>query len=82
MTHYIEPGDRFEQSCTAFLATAASILYHDRAGDGEARKKKAASKTKFSCSTCGQNSWAKPDAQLICRNCDEPMEPEQIDQHN
>ena len=74
MSHYIDDSGRFAKACTAYLATAPAILYHDRAGDGEARKKKAASKTKFTCLTCGQNAWAKPDAHLICGDCEEPME--------
>ena len=54
VTHIIEQGGRFDQACTAFLATAPAILYHDRAGEGEAatRKKKAASKTKYTCPAC------------------------------
>ena len=55
VTHNIEQGGRFDQACTAYLAADAAILYHDRAGDGEAatRKKKAASKTKYTCPACG-----------------------------
>ena len=59
------------------LAKAAAILYHDRAGDQEAtkaRRKKAASKTKYTCPVCEQNAWAKPDAHLACGDCDESME--------
>jgi hypothetical protein len=33
------------------------------------RKKKAASKTKYTCPVCGQNAWSKPGAQLICGEC-------------
>ncbi len=35
VSDYLEEGGRFERACTAFLATNAAILYHDRAGDGE-----------------------------------------------
>src|SRR3954463_4393358 len=49
VTHIIEAGGRFAASCAAYLATDGAILYHDRAGEGEARKKKAASKTKYTC---------------------------------
>jgi hypothetical protein len=77
MTHLIEPGGRFETACAAFLATGAAILYHDRAGEGDTRKKKAASKTKYSCPACGVNAWAKPDTNLICGDCDEAMEAEE-----
>jgi hypothetical protein len=77
VSHYIEEGGRFDKACTAYLATAPAILYHDRAGDGEAaatRKKKAASKTRYTCPGCQQNAWAKPDAKLICGKCEEAME--------
>jgi hypothetical protein len=37
-------------------------------------KAKERSKTKFTCPSCGQNAWAKPDAALICGTCEEPME--------
>jgi hypothetical protein len=39
------------------------------AADDPVRKKKAASKTKYACPGCGQNAWARPDAQLICGEC-------------
>lgn len=80
VTHIIEEGGRFAKACTAFLVKKGSILYQDRAGEGEAavtRKKKAASKTKFTCPACGLNAWAKPDAHLTCTDCSEEMEPEE-----
>jgi predicted SprT family Zn-dependent metalloprotease len=75
MTHLIEQDGRFEQSCTAFLASGTAFLYHDRAGDGEAaaRRQKAASKTKYTCPTCCQNAWARPDARLLCGDCHETL---------
>jgi predicted SprT family Zn-dependent metalloprotease len=76
VTHAIEEGGRFERSCAAYLASAPAIFYHDRAGDEEeagARRKKAASKTKFTCPSCGLNAWAKPDAALKCGECNESM---------
>ena len=38
------------------------------------RKTKSASKTRYSCPTCGLNAWAKPDVSLICGDCDEALE--------
>ncbi len=79
MTHYIRTDGPFDRACTSFLATGAVILYHDRAGEGDAatRRKKAASKTKYTCPACEQNAWAKPGAHLICGDCSEEMEAEQ-----
>jgi predicted SprT family Zn-dependent metalloprotease len=76
VSHYIEEGGRFDRACTAFLATAVAVLYHDRAGDGKAaamRRQKAASKTRYTCPGCGLNAWAKPGAPLACGDCLEPM---------
>jgi transcription elongation factor Elf1 len=44
------------------------------------RKKKAASKTKFTCPACDLNAWAKPEAFLVCGDCAEPMDAEPVDQ--
>jgi hypothetical protein len=43
----------------------------DTGGDGgsdreKTRAKKRASKTKYSCPTCGTNAWAKPGVKLYC----------------
>ena len=82
VTHFIEAGGRFDRACTTYLAAGDAILYLDRDGDEEAirvRRKKAASKTRYTCPGCGLNAWAKPDAPLVCGDCDEPMKPEQTD---
>jgi hypothetical protein len=76
VSHYIDQAGRFAKVCAAYLATGAAILYHDRAGEGDARKKKAASKTKYTCPVCDLNAWAKPDAHLVCGDCGEAMEAE------
>src|SRR5262249_26259134 len=79
VSHTIEAGGRFERACTAFLATNAAILYHDRAGEGDAatRRKKAASKTKYTCPVCGVNAWAKPAVIFIGGECSEELEAEE-----
>ncbi len=78
VTHYIEEEGAFARACTKYLKTGAAVLYQDRAGEGEqaTRKKKAASKTKYTCPGCGLNAWAKPAAALICGDCDQEMQPE------
>jgi hypothetical protein len=43
-------------------------------GDAEKRKKKTASKTKYTCPACSVNAWAKPQTALICGDCQEVME--------
>jgi hypothetical protein len=49
--------------------TAAAVAH---AGKGA----KERSKTKYSCPSCNQNAWAKPDSALVCGQCMEPMEAE------
>jgi predicted SprT family Zn-dependent metalloprotease len=77
VSHTIEEGGRFDKACAAYLATKPAILYQDRAGEGETRKKKSASKTKYTCPDCQANAWAKPDTNLVCGDCDQPMEAEE-----
>jgi ribosomal protein L37AE/L43A len=77
MHHTIDKDGPFAQACAAFLAKHGTTLYHDRLGDddGKKRKRKAASKTKYTCLSCGSNAWAKPDINLWCGDCQEQMEP-------
>lgn len=80
VTHIIEEGGRFARACAKLLAEHPAILYHDRGGDDEegrkARKKKAASKTKYTCEGCGVNAWAKPAVNLWCGDCAKSMQAE------
>lgn len=41
--------------------------------DAAKRRKKAASKTRYTCPSCGVNAWARPDVRLVCGDCDEPL---------
>lgn len=83
MTHYIEEGGRFAVECAAFLAAYPAALYQDRAGDADQnRKKKAASKTKFTCPDCAANAWGKPELHLICGGCQIAMEAEAPDEED
>ena len=77
MTHYIEQDGPFARACARLLAEQPAMLYHDRASeDAGARRKKAASKTKYTCPSCELNAWAKPDVRLICGDCGELMQAE------
>ena len=71
VSHYIVDGGPFDLACAGFLAAGGAISYADRWDDGDAAKKKtrakkAASKTRFTCPTCGANAWAKAAARLLC----------------
>jgi hypothetical protein len=65
VTHYIIPGGRYSQAY-AKLADRGFQLHWQSLPVVSAKK---SSKTKFTCPECGQNAWAKPDAQLICGVC-------------
>jgi hypothetical protein len=51
------------------------VLYKDvhDAGESAIRKKKTASKTKYTCPGCAANAWAKPGMNLVCGDCSEAM---------
>lgn len=50
MSHYIDRGGRFNSVCDMLISSAELSLYNDRDEETKtARKKKAASKTKYTC---------------------------------
>ena len=75
VTHYIIPGGAYARAYTKLAETGFALNWQSHPF-GEERKKKAASKTKYTCSACGTNAWAKPDTPLICGTCyqDEDVE--------
>lgn len=74
VSHYIEPGGRFAKACAELIGQGFTLRYGERGGDEQARAKKRASKTKYSCDGCGQNAWGKPDSHFICGDCEQRME--------
>lgn len=80
MSHYIIEGGLFDKLCKKLIDTDTFLIpYLDRPESGEkTRKKKAASKTKYTCPQCDLNAWAKPDVILICGSCDIPLEAHKI----
>jgi predicted SprT family Zn-dependent metalloprotease len=77
MQHLIAEGGNFKRACQRLLASHPAILYSDRAlVEDKTRKKKLASKTKYTCPSCGLNAWAKPEAPLVCGNCQASMQSE------
>jgi SprT-like family len=60
MSHYIEEGGAYARAYARL--ECPRILYKDvhDAGESAARKKKTASKTKYTCPGCAANAWAKP----------------------
>jgi predicted SprT family Zn-dependent metalloprotease len=68
VSHYVIEGGAFARSFAGLKATGFELRWQSRA-DGQERQKKASSKTKYTCPSCEQNAWAKPDASLICGVC-------------
>jgi len=68
MSDYIVEGGPFQLACQQLQATGFRLHWESPADDPAARVK-AASKTKYSCTTCEANAWAKPGAALICGDC-------------
>src|ERR1039457_3257743 len=75
VTHYIIPGGAYA-TAYAQLKARGLKLHWQSAPEGQQAKAKKASKTKYTCPGCGQNAWAKPNAQLICGECYEDGEGE------
>jgi hypothetical protein len=75
MSHYIIEGGPFDLAANALLAQGFHLNWQSADPAGQAVKTaKERSKTKFTCPSCGQRAWAKPDAALMCGACEEPME--------
>lgn len=76
-THYIMTGGMFEHVAANFLAaTHDAFLVNAKPHDLEL-KKTDKNKVCYECGTCLQKAWAKPEAKLICGNCDESMPPKE-----
>ena len=73
MMHYVIDGGSFDKACDIWLAGEdVKIGFNSlRSSSG---KSSSSNKIKYSCPTCGQNCWAKPNANLKCGICDEDME--------
>jgi predicted SprT family Zn-dependent metalloprotease len=76
VSHYIAGGGPFARACAELIGGGFEALYIElwQEGDAAKRKKKTASKTRYTCPSCGVNAWAKPQVALICGDCDERLE--------
>lgn len=73
MTHYIIKDGVFDRAADELLATSFRLNWQSAVG-GERPRPKGKNKMKYTCPSCGQNAWAKPDASLMCGECMEEME--------
>jgi predicted SprT family Zn-dependent metalloprotease len=72
MTHYIERGGAFGRACRELIECGHDIRYVELS-DPAVRKKKAETKSKYTCDQCHQHAWGKTDLKLRCDQCDVPM---------
>lgn len=68
VTHIIVPGGQYQKAYAKLKETGLELRWESAPLDSQA-KAKAASKTKFTCTECGQNAWGKPDSILLCGVC-------------
>lgn len=74
MSYYIETGGKFERACAEILKLHGNLLVYVDSDDPtkrSTRERKAASKTKYECPSCGNKVWAKPNTGIICADCRE-----------
>jgi predicted SprT family Zn-dependent metalloprotease len=69
VSHYIIEGGPFSAAYRKLAATGFKLHWNSRADQAKTKN----SKTKFTCGTCGQNAWAKADAELVCGRCEQIM---------
>jgi predicted SprT family Zn-dependent metalloprotease len=74
VSHYILAGGRFEGVCNELLTGGAKVEWQSRERE---RLPSNRSKTKYTCTRCGLNAWAKPDVNLVCGDCKQQMQAEE-----
>jgi predicted RNA-binding Zn-ribbon protein involved in translation (DUF1610 family) len=77
VSHYIVDGGAFAKAFAELEKQGVTDLLADRWGEREngkkTREKKNASKAAYVCASCGLKAWAKPEASLMCGDCEEVM---------
>ena len=67
MSDYIIPDGPFTKSYAKLAKTGWKLNLQSAHRPGP--EKGGNSKTKFTCSSCGQNAWGKPDLAILCKPC-------------
>ncbi len=70
MSHYIVEKALFAAACKDLTDKGFSFSYVENPSPPKAKKAKRASKTKFTCLSCGANIWGKPETRVGCEACD------------
>ncbi len=83
VSHYIAIGGRFDKVCTGLTTKGFAIPWLALTSQNEeTRKKKAASKTKYTCPECEANAWGKLGLKLVCGECDQIMQGEEPEEES
>ncbi|MFA1677207.1 SprT-like domain-containing protein [Rhizobium mongolense] len=72
VTHYIAVDGPYQAVYSRLEREGFDALFVELWDDAKkqaARRKKAASKTCYTCPSCGLHAWAKPNARLMCADC-------------
>lgn len=80
VTHLIDEGGAFDVACDDFLRTDTTLDWF-AITNPKAPKKKDLSKVKHTCPTCNARAWAKLGIVIICGECDERMEAEDMEEN-
>jgi ribosomal protein S27AE len=64
VSHYVIPDGAFAH---AFAARKFAVPYYDRAGESGVTRKKR--KVAYTCPSCDDKVWGKPDVQPHCGKC-------------
>jgi predicted SprT family Zn-dependent metalloprotease len=64
MTHYVVPDGPFDK---AFRARSFTVPYYDRIGEIDITRKKR--KATYTCPSCDDKLWGKPEMQPHCGKC-------------
>jgi hypothetical protein len=64
MTHYVVSDGPFDK---AFRARTFTVPYYDRIGESDVTRKKR--KVAYTCPSCDDKVWGKPEVQPHCGKC-------------
>jgi predicted SprT family Zn-dependent metalloprotease len=68
ISDYVIPDGPFARARRMLTANGWHLNLQSAPREGP-KDRVANSKTKFTCSACGQNAWGKPDLEIICKPC-------------
>jgi hypothetical protein len=77
LTHYVVTGGPFDVACDELFAGGLRLEWQSREWNAFARQRQT-SKTKYTCSRCFLNAWAKPGVHLICGKCRRRLLPAEV----